>query len=147
MAKRVTKAETALQEARGRVQEAKNRRDSLRGQMDVAQAVYEAQQDAYDALTRALAREPRKPAPKSTSAPSASKRSPHSKSADELKANSGTGKEIATAADECAVPSCGQPEHCQIHHDGMSPDYHPFQPMIKAKAVGASGELSEKRKK
>ena len=66
MAKRVTKAQIILEGALERVEAARNKRDELFAQQQIAQAVYDAEQKAYYALSRALAREPRKPkAPKS----------------------------------------------------------------------------------
>lgn len=136
MAKRSIKADVALQEARGRVVEAKDRVDSLRNQLEVAVAVFETQKAAYVTLERALTREPRKPNPKSTSAPSAEKKSKKA-STDSSVANTEAETVNATTAAVCAIPNCGQLEMSQIHFNDSHPKFHKFHAATKTKGAGA----------
>lgn len=78
-------------------------------------------------------------APKSTTVPSAGKRSPRGKSGDESKASTegATGSVTTALTGKCAVPNCGLGEDDPLHHIDFSnhPDYHKFRAAIKTKGV------------
>ena len=73
MARRNTKAELILNEARDRMEAAKVVMNDASAAMEKARAVWEAHCDAYDALKKALAPTPRKKAEKPSTSPTAPK--------------------------------------------------------------------------
>jgi hypothetical protein len=127
MAKRTSKAEIILRDARDYAIEAKDRRDSLRAQLDVAEAVYEALQLNYAALEQGLAR---KTSPKSQSVPSAGKPSRRNKPGDSSSPSSGTEKETASGV---AVCDCGFGKLAPVHDSRLDAFDHIFRPVTNKK--------------
>lgn len=74
--------------------------------------------------------------PKSTSVPSAAKRSPRSKSGEESKVNTEGATGNASPAAVCAVPKCGLDEDALVHIRGAADDHHEFHAAIKTKGAG-----------
>lgn len=111
MAKRQTKADVILSEARARAESAKSKVNELQADLYAAQSAFNAHYESLAHLEKALAPKPRKKVVKEVP----------------------TQKNLPTDTKEPLCGTCGNAEDYQDHFQ-PSPDYHEFEaPTVKAK--------------
>lgn len=132
MGKRTTKADLVLREAQERVEKANHKVQECLNALESARAVQNAHTEAYYALERSLAPKPR--VTKSSSAPSAAKRSSRKSGAQLSIANTEGETGNASTAEMCGV--CGNTEG-YLDHFQPSPSYHKFDSGKKSKVSAA----------